>query len=212
MFVKLKGLSRYEFKVVNERLVIRNSKGMFLSGHSHTDGNLYYRLLADDGKYKSYTEKTLRFYIANPQFPAYINNLTKKTGIHLTDDGTLITDFKRKRRYNVFSDLNDAMNTLLLIKSWQNGDKTPVLLWLKDARINARYTLARFGHRRVTACLDAAEERFKNQLNNYNVQRIMPLFAMFCKCIKVEMLNRKKEITTEHFYSIVDKVSFAQSK
>lgn len=124
----------------------------------------------------------------------------------------MITDFKRKRCYDVFSDLDDAMNTLMLIKAWQRGDKAPVLLWLKDARINARYTLAKFGHRRVSECLDAAEERFKNQLDHYNVTRVMPLFAMFCKCLKVEILNRSKEKTSAHFDWLADEASFAQSK
>lgn len=36
----------------------------------------------------------------------------------------------------------------------------------------------------------------------------MPIFAMFCKCLKVEMLNRKKEITTEHSDRFVERRSY----
>ena len=43
---------------------------------------------------------------------------------------------------------------------------------------------------RAEECLEGGEERFLKQLENFNVRRIMPLFAMLCKCLKVEIMNR----------------------
>lgn len=38
MFVKLKGIDRYEFAVMNDRLVVRNLKGRVIAPRAHTNG------------------------------------------------------------------------------------------------------------------------------------------------------------------------------
>lgn len=188
--INLKGLSRYTFDMNDGRIIVRNLDGRILHGTVWPDQRTVYTLLCDDKKKRRYKEGTLAFYFNNPQLPALCNNFNV-TGVHLSQSGEVITDFHPARKYDVFGSIDDALETLLLVKSYKQGDKYPMFLWMKQARDNALYTVTKFRHygfERAKACLDGADMRFLSQLETFNIRRIMPLFAMYCKCLKQELM------------------------
>jgi len=91
----------------------------------------------------------------------------------------------------VFRDIDDALETVLRVKAYREGDVAPMIQWVESSRSAAISTVAKVccaPYGRVTDLFDAATERFYRQLDKFNVRRIMPLFAMLCKCIKQEVL------------------------
>lgn len=193
--MKLKGLSKYIFNMSDRRIIVKNLNKHPLKGKVLRDYRKIYTLVCDDGKKRDYGENVLVFYYNNPHLPALCNNFNA-TGVHFNKDGEIITDFHRARRYDVFGSIDEALETVLLIKSYQQGNVSPILTWLTEARNNAIYTVTKFGHcsmGKAKLCLDGADMRFWQQLETFNVRRIMPLFAMYCKCLKQEIIsiNRK---------------------
>ena len=196
--IELIGLSRYRFSIQNDRVVVRSLRRGVLCGEPKVRR---YLLTGDDGKYKNYPEKVLRFYMKNPHLPALCNNVFKASGIRLNDDGDITNDFRQKQRRNEFKSIDDALETVFLIKSFNQGDEGPVREWMKEAGPDAAATLARNGHfaySRLLDCIDEAEEMFMDQLKRFNVQRIMPLFAMYCKCLQT---TAKKKSSRELRYN-----------
>lgn len=194
--MKLKGLSKYIFDMQDGRIVVKNINNRPLKGIMLRDCRKIYTLMCDNGKKRNYGENVLAFYYNNPHLPALCNNFNT-TEVHLNKDGEIITDFHRARRYDVFGSIDEALETVLLIKQYQQGDVSAILTWLKEARENAMYTVTKFGHcslSKAKSCLDGADNRFLSQLETFNVRRIMPLFAMYCKCLKQEIIQQKNSL------------------
>lgn len=191
--MKLKFLSKYIFDMQDGRVIVKNINKRPLNGKMLRDYRKVYTLVCDDGKKRDYGENVLAFYYNNPHMPALCNNF-RDAGVHFTMDGEIKTEIHRARRYDVFSSIDEALETVLLIKAYQQGNVSPILTWLTQARENALYTVTKFGHCSVgkaKLCLDGADMRFWQQLETFNVHRIMPLFAMYCKCLKQEILSNK---------------------
>lgn len=203
--VTLKGLSQYRFSVIENRLIVqsrtRTMKGTLRSGR------IFYFLKCDDGKKRMYGDNVLRFYLKHKELPALCNNLVYKTRVYLSDDGDILPALKLKGRWDVFRGIDDALETVLILKAYEEGDRGPLLEWLIEARKNACYAITKFGKvglKTAENCMDDAEELFMEQVRNYNVKRILPLFAMLCKCLRVQVdfakgknLPYKDEIHTE---------------
>lgn len=186
--VKLKGLSRYSFSFIDGRLFIksqtRTMKGCIRGGRPS------YNLTGDDGKVRIYNEKVLKFYIKNPDLPALCNNFVHKTRVYLSDDGDILPALKLKGRWDVFRGIDDALETVMILKAYNEGDSGPLQQWLIEARKNACYAITKFGKvglKTAESCMDDAEELFMEQISNYNTKRIAPLFAMLCKCLRVQI-------------------------
>lgn len=191
--VELKGLSRYRFKVGSSGLVVESKSNGVLKGSERRGWRLKtFHLRGDDGRYRNYRTETLMFYVNNPELPALCTDLCHRGGVHLSADGKLISDFHPSRRFDVFRDINDALETVLLIKAYQEGDMVPVMMWVNRSRAAAVRVITKYrreGYEIVENCLAGGEARFYSQLRDMNVKRIMPLFAMLCKCIKQEILD-----------------------
>lgn len=190
---KLKGLSKYTFDMVDGRIVVKNHRGSILKGYMIPGYKKYYTLMDDNRKKRYYGEHILAFYYKNPHLPALCNKFMDK-GVFLTIDGKIRTEVHRARQYNVFSGIDEALETVLLVKAYQQGDVSPILMWLAEVREKAVYTVTRFGKcsfSKARYCLDAADVRFWSQLETFNVQKIMPLFAMYCKCLRQEIMSAR---------------------
>lgn len=186
--VTLNGLSKYSISIIDNRLIVRRNERT-LNGTIRS-GRIAYSLVGDDGKARWYNENVLRFYIKNPDLPALCNNFVHKTRVYLSDDGDILPALHLKGRWDTFRGIDDALETLFVLKAYNEGDKGPLLEWLKEARKNACYAITKFGKvglKYAENCMDDAEELFMKQIQNYNVKRIAPLFATLCKCLRVQV-------------------------
>ena len=186
--VKLKGLSGYSFSVIDGRLFVKKQKRT-LKGTLRS-GRCVYNLKGDDGKSRGYNDNVLKFYIKNPDLPALCNNFVHKTRVYLSDEGDILPSLKLNGRWDVFKGIDDALETVLIMKAYNEGDKGPLLEWIKSARKNACYAITKFGKyglKLAENCIDDAENLFMETVSNYNVKRIAPLFATFCKCLRVQI-------------------------
>lgn len=197
MDVTLKGLSQYRLSIVDGRVVVNNGKRT-TKGTLGSGGRYIYKLKGDDGKIRLYAENVLRFYMKNTDLPALCNNFVRKTRVYLSDDGDILPALKLKGRWDVFRGIDDALETVLVLKSYNEGDKGPLLEWMMEARKNACHAITKFGKvgfKLAESCMDEAEELFMEQIRNYNVKRILPLFSMLCKCLRVQIeFVRNKEL------------------
>lgn len=195
--VILKGLSRYDIYTSAGSLVVKKrSTRKELRGSICQNGEKVYALKGDDGKVRRYRFRVLLFYLRNRKIPALVSGLYRY-GISLHPDGSVNSDVRRATSCNTFTSIQEAMETLMVVKSWQDGEKASVLLWMRDARKNALNLCGRYGwcgRRRAEQCIPMAEEMFMNQLDNFRVRRVMPLFGMYCKCLKITIKDRKTEI------------------
>ncbi|MBD5131927.1 MAG: hypothetical protein HDT28_04970 [Clostridiales bacterium] len=181
-------MSGYSFNVIDGRLFVKNEektlKGCIRGGRPS------YNLKGDDGKVRIYNDKVLKFYIKNPDLPALCNNFVHKTRVYLSDDGDILPSLKLNGRWDVFKGIDDALETVLIMKAYNEGDKGPLLEWIKGARKNVCYAITKFGKcglKLAESCMDEAENLFMEQISNYNVKRIAPLFATLCKCLRVQI-------------------------
>lgn len=186
--VTLKGLSKYTLSIIDNSLIVRGNNRT-LKGNIRS-GRAVYTLRCDDGKVRRYADNVLRFYLKNQELPVLCNNLVYKTRVYLSDDGDILPALKLKGRWDVFRGIDDALETVLILKAYEEGDRGPLLEWLIEARKNACYAITKFGKvglKTAENCMDDAEELFMEQVRNYNVKRILPLFAMLCKCLRVQV-------------------------
>lgn len=191
--IELKGLGKYRFEITDNGLVVTHVRlGHKLKGQAAAHSQRVYMLTCDDGKLRRYGENVLMYYCKNPQLPALCNNFLGY-GVRFSADGQPLAEPKNHRRYDVFESIDDALETVMLVRAYQHGDVGPMLVWMKDARPRAVDAVTKFGkcgRKRAEECLEGGEDRFLKQLETFNVRRIMPLFAMLCKCLKVEIMNR----------------------
>lgn len=191
--IELEGLGKYRFEITDNGLVVTHVRlGHKLKGQAAAHSQRVYMLTCDDGKLRRYGENVLIYYCKNPQLPALCNNFLGY-GVRFSADGQPLTEPKNHRRYDVFESIDDALETVMLVRAYQHGDVGPMLVWMKDARPRAVDAVTKFGkcgRKRAEECLEGGEDRFLKQLETFNVRRIMPLFAMLCKCLKVEIMNR----------------------
>lgn len=181
-------MSQYRLSIIENRLIVQRGKRT-LNGNIRS-GRVVYNLKGDDGKVRVYCDNVLRFYLKNQELPALCNNFVRKTRVYLSDDGDILSALKLKGRWDVFRGIDDALETVMILKAYDEGDSGPLQQWLIEARKNACYAITKFGKaglKTAESCMDDAEELFMQQVRNYNVKRILPLFAMLCKCLRVQI-------------------------
>lgn len=193
--VTLKNLSRYSFSWDGERLRVRaRRRGKVINGEKRTYG-LRYKLLTDSGtrKTRCLSEKQILFLL---RFSELDCEKIDFRSFGLTPDGTVTLpckQAKRKRSYSTFKSIDDAIETCLIIKAFQQGNEGPLRLWIHDAQRNATNVVHRQVYCGYTAALEAwddAVETFIGELRDMNVRLLRPLFSWLCKCLRYEVLKR----------------------
>lgn len=188
--MKLQDLSKYTFEYSDDgNLSIVNSIGNAVNGSNGKTHSVQYALITDSGEPRSLSKGMIVFLIKNPEFSIMdIHPLEQR--IRFTDDGEVIDLYDwsgRKLRFNKFRNFDDVMMTVMCMKSVLNGNVTPIHKFIIDSRENAIGTVARLlgkGYSTIEPFACEGEEQFIEELHHANVQRIYPLFAWLCKCIK----------------------------
>lgn len=209
--VTLKNLSRYSFSWDGERLEVRaRRRGKVMNGETRTYG-LRYKLSTDSGtrKTRSLSERQILFLL---RFSELDCEKIDFRSFGLTSDGTVTLpgkQAKKRKAYSTFKSIDDAIETCLIIKAFQQGNEGPLYLWIHDAKRNATNVAHRLEHCGYTAALEAwddAVETFTGELRNMNVRRIQPLFSWLCKCLRHEIIKRNARRKTLNELKLYDPV------
>ena len=196
------GLSKYSITVHNGIVQVRNKRTghlLKLTGHM---SNPHYTLLVDSDEpmLKCFSPGFLKFLMKNKEINAKVISPINDR-IRFTNNGEIIDlhDSKgRKRPYNSFSDVDDALSTVLVMKAVSSGDMNFVYRFIMENRAKAVEKIAKLEYtsvERVRLHLAEGEEQFIAQLRTANCQRILPLFSWLCKCIRTAYLEHKRKFT-----------------
>lgn len=206
----LNGLSRYDISEHKGKLQVRNLKtGRLLKFRvTTTSPNYCMRVDSDTPVYKCFSTGFLRFLINNPEIDAQTISPVNDQ-VRFTDDGRVIDLHEcsgRKKPYNSFKDIDDALTTVIIMKAASTGDLNFVYNFIMENRDNAIVKVAHLEDTSIDLVRlhsDEGEELFIRQLRTANCQRIIPLFAWLCKCIRVTYLeNKRRFVEMSKFHSI----------
>jgi len=199
--MQLKGLSKYDVRFTDDGEVrVYSLHFRRYIPPIRRDKQEKWQLQDDCGHSRHVTEGQLRFMRKHPDVPAWAISC-RATGIKFRRDGTVANLYggERGRSYARFTSAQDALSTVLFLMQAADGDKVPLLRFVEEARENAVVTVSRLlgcGQGTVARHFEAAADRFVRETRTFNVERIMPLFAWLCKCLKyVVVENRNVKIT-----------------
>ena len=196
------GLSKYSITDHNGIVQVRNKKTghlLKLTGHM---SNPHYTLMVDSDEpmLKCFSPGFLRFLMKNKKIDAKVISPINDR-IRFTNDGQIIDLYDKKgkkRPYNSFSDIDDALSTVLVMKAVSIGDMNFVYKFIMENRTKAVEKIAKLEYTsvdKVKLHLAEGEEQFISQLRSANCQRILPLFYWLCKCIRTAYLEHKRKFT-----------------
>lgn len=197
--MEIKGLPNYDF--VDEDGIIKcfNKRRMRWVSPQKSLSPGY--TLRYNKKNKHFSYGFLRFLMLHPEIDAWqISPLESR--IKFAEDGAVIELYggSRKSRYNCFKDVDDALATVIAMKAAASGDMAFIHRFIAESRENAIWTVA--GLLKTTAAkvresLEDGEERFIEQIKTARCERIIPLYAWFCRCIKSAMLKKRNHLSIE---------------
>lgn len=192
--VTLKNLSRYGFSWDGERLAVRVRRtGRIINGYKARYGQTYYLIRDDTTKRYAVSRKQILFLLRHPEIDYRIIDFRS---LGLTTDGTVTfpnEQTEKRRSYSTFRSIDDAIETCIIIKEYQQGNEGPLRLWIHEARKNAVDTVhqrMKCGYTATAESWDDAVETFIGELRNMNVRRIQPLFSWLCKCLQYTAIRR----------------------
>lgn len=206
----IKGISRYDVTENKGKINVRNLKtGRVLKiRDTSTSPNYYVRIDSDTPEYKCFSPGFLRFLIKNPELDARTISPVNDQ-VRFTEDGSVIDLHEsagRKKPYNSFKDVDDALTTVIIMKAASSGDLNFVYNFIIKYRNDAIMKVAHLEDaslEKVRLHSADGEELFIRQLRTANCQRIIPLFAWLCKCIRVAYLeNKRRFVQMSKFHSI----------
>lgn len=204
--MQLKGLSKYDIQFTDDNRVRVYSLfyRRYISPRCR-NGLEKYQLQTDFGKSRHISVGQLRFMKNHPDVSADAISC-RTVGIKFREDGSVVDLYRggvRKRKCTLFTGIDDALNTVLFLMQAADGDDTPILKFAEQARYNAITTVANMlkcSDSTVAIHFDTAVCRFVEQTKDFNVERIMPLFAWLCKvlkCVVKEQRNLKIIFTSD---------------
>ncbi|MDE6444763.1 MAG: hypothetical protein K2K64_10150 [Muribaculaceae bacterium] len=196
------GLSKYTVTDHNGVVQVRNKRTghlLKLTGHM---SNPHYTLMVDSDEpmLKCFSQGFLKFLMKHPKIDAKVISPVNDR-IRFTSDGEIIDLFDKKDRkkpYNSFSDIDDALSTILVMKAVSTGDMNFVCRFIMENRAKAVEKIAKLEYTsvdKVDLHLAEGEELFISQLRTASCQRILPLFSWLCKCIRTAYLEHKRIVT-----------------
>lgn len=214
--MKLKGLSKYDVRFTeDDRVRVYSLRCNKYMSPNHRDAMDKWQLKTDDGKFRHVTEGQLRFMRSHPEVSAEGISL-RATGIKFRKDGTVDNLYggERGRSYARFTSPQDALNTVLFLISAHEGDRVPLLRFVERSRWNAITTVAsllKCAYSTVAPYYESGAARFLRETEDFNVERVQPLFAWLCKCLKwVVKEQRSLKIKTSDHMERFGEVRLAQ--
>ncbi len=93
-----------------------------------------------------------------------------------------------KKDFSVFRDIDDVLETVLIMKAAADGDVTFIYPLIESLKKNAVNTVRFFGGPRPSVkvlreSLEDAGELFMKTIKECNFRMILPLYARFCSCL-----------------------------
>lgn len=196
----IKGLSRYDICEHQGKIQIRNKKRgslVKLTNSDHTSPRYTMRVDSETPVYKSFSPGFIRFLIKNPEIDAQAIS-PAEDNVRFTEDGRVIDlhgSSGRKKPYNSFQDVDEALTTVIIMKAASKGDLEFVYKFIMENREKA---IKKVSHLEdvpidiIRLHSAAGEEHFIYQLRTASCQKIIPLFAWLCKCIRISFLEHKR--------------------
>lgn len=197
--MKIKGLENYE--VFFDEGVIKVWSLVSRKWIKKKEGSAPGFCLCTDGATRHFSPGFLRFLMLHPDMDARHISPTENR-IKFAEDGTVMDLYgeDRKKRYSCFRDVDDAIATVILMKSAESGDLTYIYMFVRKNRNSAIWTVARLlktTPTKVMECVEDGEERFIKQLTTAHCESIIPLYAWLCRCIKTVVLEKRRLVSVE---------------
>lgn len=194
----LKGLEQYDINDENGEIRVYGQRFRKVIPRNRVTGRW---CLWTHAKPKQFTEGQLRFLMRHPEIDAR-DVRPREMHIRFLPDGTVISSCseKRKSRYSLFRGIGDVMRTCGILLEVQSGNYTRLLEFIKDARPHVIHTVAKLAattYNKVSNAIDEGEEMFIKQVEQARMERLMPLFAWYCRCVKVVVLLNSNKISIE---------------
>lgn len=208
--IKLRDLSRYTFELDEAgNLTIRGKGGRPLRGSDPRCHTPSFYLKPDDADRSRAVSKGLIIYlIKNPEFS--INDIRPlEQRVKFTDSGEVLYLYDRTNhapRFSTFHGYEEVIMTVMCIKEAINGNISPAVHFIDDAREKAIITVAKLcglSYNTVKPYAEEGERQFLSELQNLNVMRIRPLFVWLCKCIKQAYQQNLKNISINKLENVI---------
>ncbi|MCM1555872.1 MAG: hypothetical protein NC048_10335 [Bacteroides sp.] len=205
--MKIKDLPNYEIDIKDGRLTVYSlSHRKTMKLRSYRNRTPGYALQAKKGEQMRtvwVSACTLRILMNRPDLSIW--------DLYGTGESRAAILEKRKRyggdndlprfRGDTFRNIDDAMETLQLLKRAQEGEITPLVCFLHGARTGAVNTVSGFTGippARVDLYFEEAEQKFLEQVKTLRVQRIMPLYPWLCKCLKAVCKEKRATVPMDY--------------
>lgn len=195
---RIKGLSKYEFEDDGLTLKITShrkfGRTVILTGDKRRC-----KLTLDDGEYKYFSIGFLRFLIMNPDLDSRDINPVEQR-VKFSDNGQVMDLYSnpKGKRYSVFQSPYDALATVTILIAASKGDLSFVYSFISENREKAVSRVSKLLNKSrsfIQESLLEGEAIFINQIKEANVEKIVPLFAWFCRALKTAVIRSYRKST-----------------
>lgn len=196
----LKGLSQYDVSIEHGEVVVKSLHFRFRNRkmrYYDAKKTKYWFFVGDDGAKHSFSEGKLRFLLGHPGISFLDLDCRGNKISFRSSNGSVIPMGQTlgNRRYDVFLDYDDAMETLLIMKRYSLGDVSAIYDFCERRKNDAIAAVARLRgvtFARVESAWEDALLLLDAKLVKFNVRRIVPLYCLLCQQLRNAVTARSR--------------------
>ena len=198
----LKGLSKYDVTLKSREINVVSLHPRFknrIMRYHDVKQTKYWYLVADDGKKYTTSEGKLRFLLSHPTVSFNDLDCRGNKISFRSSDGMVIPMGRTigNRRFDVFRDYDDAIETILIMKRYSKGDVAQLYDFCESRKREAVTKVSRLKgicQQRVESAWEEALMLLDDKVRKFNVRRIIPLYALLCQQLRVAVEKRGRTL------------------
>lgn len=187
-YKKIQGLSLYEFRDTGKDLLAYSHRLHRLLKKKESTRQkrpvMYYPLTADSGEKMYFTEGQLRYLLRHPEIEP--EKLARNRANITIDNSGRVYARRARTGADTFTSLDEAENTLHIVRKAVEGNEGPLRIFLYGARYGAvTYAQRRTGVPAyvLEQYLDEAEHMLTEEVKRFRKEAVRPLFREFCSAL-----------------------------